>query len=134
MYFSLERWHNATFHPFRDPQTSLVQCLLFLFTFLFTYIHMFVLLHQPMTENQKPSTKFLCFDLCCCHNWKKGRNSQTSSIFELLQQQKSNQRNLLFHIWLSVITKKETDVIWIFNKYLGKTLLQKINNASLKRP
>ena len=70
---------------------------------------MFVLLHQPMTENQIPNFFVLIYVVVTIG--KKGRNSQTSSIFELLQQQKSNQRNLLFHIWLSVITKKETDVI-----------------------
>ena len=62
-----------------------------------------------MTENQIPNFFVLIYVVVTIG--KKGRNSQTSSIFELLQQQKSNQSNLLFHIWLSVIRKKETDVI-----------------------
>ena len=31
---------------------------------------MFLLLHQPVTKNQKPKTKILCFGCCYCRNLK----------------------------------------------------------------
>jgi len=36
-------------------------------------------LHQPVTKNQKPNTKFIFF-FCCCHNSKKF--ATTSNIFK----------------------------------------------------
>ena len=50
-------------------------------------LHMFVLLHQPVTKDKMRNTKFLCFDFWCCCNSK--RDEALSSFFKL-QQQKNN--------------------------------------------
>ena len=36
--------------------------------------HRFVLLHQPLTNNQQRNTKFHCLDFCCCCNLIKEEN------------------------------------------------------------
>ena len=79
------------------------------------FIHLgFFSLHQSVAKNQNTNTKFLCLRYCFVEIQKRKRDSLVLSLFKL-QQQKSQQINLVFGFWFLVTSWSFFGILSLFN-------------------